>query len=253
MKMYRLAILFLSFCCLPFTVQAQQKDSLQNLVNRRQYAEAIVWADSLTALDSTDYVTMYTAGQAYDGLLRYRVAYDYYYHCYLMDTTNVDILNTLARTAINLGKAADAEYFFQKVLASDSLNFYTNYQLARLYYQLGDYEKAISIYQRLIEVNEQNPALLTALGDCYTKLGVTSNAFFSYFFAYNYNRENAGLASALINTMLRLGGNYIADALAICDTALYYNPGNRQLLRDKGQYHISPTHLQYNCRCVGDM
>jgi len=54
-----------------------------------------------------------------------------------------------------------------------------------------------------------------------------------YFSAYNHNRENAALASSTINSMLRIGGPYIEEAIAICDTALYYNPENRLLLQNK--------------------
>lgn len=230
---YRLAFLLLS-CVLPFTGQAQDGPGLQDLVNRKQYAVVVSKADSLTAADSASFSTMYAIGQAYEGMLRYRKAYDFYNHCYSMDTTNTDMLNTLARTAINSGKGSEAERLFRKVLDTDSLNFYENYQLGRLYYQIGEYEKAIGKYNYLIDYNEGNSALLAAVGDCYSKMEQYLPATMSYFFAYNYNRENAGLASSLINSMLRIGGDYVGEALLICDTALYYNPGNVQILRNKG-------------------
>lgn len=229
---YRLV--YLLFCVLPFIGQAQEENSLQELVNRKQYAAVIDKVETLTASDSSNFNTMYSIGQAYEGLLRYRKAYDFYHHCFYMDTTNIDVLNTVARTAINVGKGTEAEQLFRKVLETDSLNFYANHQLARLYYQTGDYEKSIKRYATLIEYNEQNSALLAGLGDCYTKMEQYFPAVSSYFLAYNYNRENAGLASNLINGMLRIGGDYTEEALAICDTALYYNPGNRQILRNKG-------------------
>lgn len=229
---YRLGILL--FCVLPFTGQAQKEVNLQELINRRQYTAVIDQVETLTASDSANFNTMYAIGQAYEGLLRYRNAYDFYRYCFNMDTTNTDILNTVARTAINVGKGSEAEKLFRKVLETDSLNFYANHQLARLYYQTGDYEKAIERYTTLIEYNEQNSTLLAGLGDCYNKMEQYFPAVASYFLAYNYNRENAGLASNLINGMLRIGGDYVEEALAICDTALYYNPENRQILRNKG-------------------
>ena len=60
-----------------------------------------------------------------------------------MDTTNVDALSSVARVAMNLGKASVAQDCFRKVLESDSTDFYANYQLARLYSQIGDYENAV--------------------------------------------------------------------------------------------------------------
>lgn len=227
-------LVFLFFCVLPFIGQAQDEPDWQALVNRKDFGTVIEKAEHLTAGDSANFTTMYAIGQAYEGMLRYRNAYNFYKYCFAMDTTNIDILNTLARTAINVGRGAEAEKLFYQVLATDSLNFYANYQLARLYYQTENYEKSITQYTTLIEYNDENPALLTGLGDCYTKLEQYFMATSSYFLAYNYNRENAGLASALINSMLRMGPDYAVEALAICDTALYYNPNNRQILRNKG-------------------
>lgn len=229
---YRLVLLLL--CVLPIIGQAQADRDWQDLVNRKQYTTVIDKVGTLTASDSANVSTMYAIGQAYEGLLRYRDAYQYYRYCFAMDTTNTDMLNTVARMAVSVGKAAEAEQLFRKVLENDSLNFYANHQLARLYYQTGDYEKAIDRYTNLIQYHEQNSALLAGLGNCYTKLEQYFPAVTSYFLAYNYNRENAGLASNLINSMLRLGGDYVEEAITICDTALYYNPGNRQILRNKG-------------------
>lgn len=215
----------LLLCCLIFPGNAQEFN-WQDLVNRKQYAAVIARADSLTPADSSDY----------EGMLRYRQAYDYYRLCLSMDTTNLDILNTLARTATNLGKAKDAERYFHKVLAADSLNFYANYQLARLYFQLGEYERAVDTYEKLQARNEDNTALYRAIGDCYSRLEQYPSATIAYFQAYNLNRENAGLAGALVNTLYRMGvgsPDYILEGVAICDTALIYNPGNRQLLRSK--------------------
>lgn len=221
------------FCCLAISGAAQEA-TLQDLVNRKQYAEAISRAGELTEDDSADFSTLYLLGQSYEGLLRYREAYGYYQQCLDMAPMNVDILNTIARIAINLGRAADAERYFHQVLDNDSTNFYANYQLARLYQQTGDYQRAIDIYEALLEQDESNSTLMRNTGDCYNRLENPMAATGYYFFAYSNNRENAALASTLINSMLRLGGDYLPDALAICDTALYYNPNNRILRQNKG-------------------
>jgi tetratricopeptide (TPR) repeat protein len=189
---------------------------------------------SVGKAQEADFATMNAKAQASESLLNYREAFGYYQYCLQMDTTNADILNALARIATNLGKASDAEYYFRKVLAADSTNFYANYQLARLYFQLGDYEKALEKYDYLLEQDEENPTLLRYQGDCYTRMENPLAAISSYFQAYSLNRENAGLAGTLINAMLRVGGDFAAEALAVCDTALSYNPGNRLLEQNKG-------------------
>lgn len=212
-----------------------QEPSLQDLLNSKQFDAVIARTGQLTAADSADYHTLYSIGQAHEGLLQYKKAFDLYEQCLQMDTTNVDMLNTLARTAINLGRATVAESYFQRVLERDTTNFYANYQLARMYQQVGDYEKAVDRYNYLLERDTTNTTLLRNKADCYNRMERYLSAVITYFKAYNYNRENAGLANTLINTMLKSGDDtLLQDALALCDTALYYNPENRMLLRTKG-------------------
>lgn len=102
---------------------------------------------------------------------------------------------------------------------------------------MGEYEKAVDAYEKLQAQNEDNTVLYRAIGDCYTRMEQYPSATTAYFQAYNLNRENAGLAVALVNSLYRMGASspdYISEGIAICDTALFYNPGNRQLLRSKG-------------------
>lgn len=231
----KFSLLLLFLCALPFAGQAQNSP-LQELVNKKQFAAVIAYADSLTPTDSADYATMSALGQAYEGMLRYKEAYKCYDYSLSKDTLNVDALNAVARVSMNLGKASVAERSFRKVLSQDSANFYANYQLARLYYQSGDYEKAVNQYTILRELDtlSVNPTIFSNLADCFAKMDDLQSATYNYFLAYQANRENAGLASTLINTLLRLGGPNVLDALEVCDTALYYNPGNRLLTRNKG-------------------
>lgn len=234
--MRKLMILWLvgCFCLAGYAQSSFSRQELQDLVNRKQYAVALACADSIRAASPVDYEALYVLGQAYEGMFRYPDAYTLYEQCLESDTTDIDYLNALARTAINLGRASEAERLFHKVLATDSTHFYANYQLARLYSQLGEYDKAIEKYEYLQEQDKDNAVLYRNIGDCCSRQDDWQGAAIAYFHAYNLNRENAGLASALINTLLRLGGDYVEEAVAVCDTALYYNPGNRLLRRNKG-------------------
>ena len=193
--------LLLFLCVLSLWGQAQSLN-LQELVNKKQFQEVVARADSLTPADSADYATMSAIGQAYEGLLRYKEAYQCFSHCLKMDTNNVDALNAVARNAINFGRIAEAKQCYRKVLGTDSMNFYANYQLARLYYQLGGTGPntmiALSLYARALELNP----------------------------------ENVRVASSLINTLLRMGDGQ--GALQVCDTALFYNPDNSQIRQSKG-------------------
>ena len=165
--------LLLFLCVLSLWGQAQSLN-LQELVNKKQFQEVVARADSLTPADSADYATMSAIGQAYEGLLRYKEAYQCFSHCLKMDTNNVDALNAVARNAINFGRIAEAKQCYRKVLGTDSMNFYANYQLARLYYQLGDYGRATEHYHILASIEGENPSILTGLADCHIKRGTAS-------------------------------------------------------------------------------
>ena len=237
MKLFIMRCLLLLTICFYTTplIGQVQIDSLQELLGKKEYAKVIALADSLSmASDSTDYELIYTVGQAYEGLLRYRQAHEYYSRCYRMDTTNVEILDLLANTAVNLGRVAEAEDFYQRMVAVDTTSFYANNRLAKFYYNVGEYEKAGTIYSYLVDTEGDNPALLTALGNCYIKQNMFQPAIYAYSLAYEHNRENVALAVSLINTMLIAGEESMPMALAVCDTALYYNPDNLNLLRNKG-------------------
>lgn len=225
--------LLLFLCVLPFTGQAQSS-ALQELVNNKQYILAAARADSLTHADSTDYTTMSAIGQAYEGLMRYKEAYLCFRHCLMMDTTNVDALNAVARSAANFGKIAEAKRCYRKVLETDSLNYYANLQLARLHYQLGDYGQATEYYHVLSSIEGENPSILTGLADCHIKRGGPNTliALELYGRALELNPENVRTASSLINILLQMGDG--KGALQVCDTALFYNPDNRQIRQSKG-------------------
>ena len=200
-----------------------QETGWQELVNRKQFAETIRMAGQLTPADSGDFKKMYALAQAYEGMLKYRQALDYFMLCLQMDSAGTDAIYALARVSVHLGKTQDAERYYLKVLeTSDSTDFYANYQLARLYYQLEDYDKAAGRYNLLLKRDTANASLLSGLGDCYTKSGALPFAALYYGQAFAANPENAGLGSALINTLLRMG--VAEDALAVCAVALEHNP-----------------------------
>ena len=227
-------ILSLILCILTFSGYAQGP-SLQELVNKKQFAAVIAQAGRLTAADSADYATMSAIGQAYEGMIRYKDAFRYYTHCLSLDTSNVDASNAVARMAMSLGKGTIAKDCFLKTLQTDSTDFYANYQLARLYFQQGEYENAVHRFRILCDQDTTfvNPTLYSNMGDCFLKMNSPSSAIICYFTAYDVNRENIGLANSLFNLLLRAGGANILDAIQVCDSALYYNPGNQLMMKNK--------------------
>ena len=230
MKKYVLSFLL----AILFIGHGTAQTDLQTWVNQRQY-EKVLAQSMLMDMDTLDYANLSAVGQAYEGMLSYKEAYRIYERCLSMDSSRVDALNSLARTAMSLGKMRVAEDCFQKTLAMDSANFYANYQLARVYALQGNYEQAIGQYLVLnrLDTTFVNPIVYNNMADCYQRLNDIPSAALCYLKAYQANKENAGIANSLVTCLLRLGKENIGSALAICDTALYYNPENRVLQRNK--------------------
>ena len=237
--MKRCILIIFSFLCCAITY-AQQSE-WRELIEKKQFEKVILHADNLLSADSADFSKMYLIGQAYEGLLKYKDAYNFFKQCYVLDSTRTDMLNTLARISGSLGLVGEAEKYYKQVVEYDSTNFYANYQLARLYVQIGNNHEGLKYYDFLLERDPENSVILRAKGDCYTRMDSLYQAMDCYYNAYNHNKENAPLASTLINTMLTLHNplfnNFAGAAYAICDTALYYNPGDITLRQKKAMIH----------------
>lgn len=211
-----------------------QSASLKDLVYRKKYAEVVKLSKTFTAADSANYETMFALAQAYEGLLKNKDAYRCYLYCLKKDSTNVDLLNAIGRTAGSLGHVEEALGCFQKVIYADSTDFYANYQMARLYMQQGNYEAAAYNFQYLMQFDEENSVLWKNLGDCQMMLpSGTVFAIMSYLEAFRLNPENPSLAHLVVNTLLPLGEEQLPVAIQVCDTALSYNPQHKMLIRDK--------------------
>jgi len=236
MKKLIFIVCFFAFC--GATLLAQHVE-WREFIENKQFEEVVSQAQNLQPADSADFLKMYLVGQAYEGLLKYKEAYNCYKQCYLLDSTRIDMLNTLARISVGLGKANEAERYYQMVLASDSANFHANYRLARLYISLERYEEGIKHYDILLEKDSANVTILWEIGDCYARFDI-GTALYYYNVAYSLNVENAVLANTLINTLLKVqNALLIGEALAICDTALSYNPGHKSLRRNQAMiYYI---------------
>ena len=209
-----------------------QRVALQELVDKRRYAEVMAYAATLQPADTADYATMYAIGQACEGMLKYRDAYRYYRRCLTIDSTRTDLLATASRMAANLGKTAEAETYLQQLRARDTTDFYANYQLARLYAQQGEYPKAIGRYEFLLRQDPENSVLMRLIGDCYNRMDYTVSAFRYYLNAFRREPENVSLAASLSNLLLLL--QEPEEAVSVCDTSLRYHPQSRLLLQSKG-------------------
>lgn len=211
------------------TLQAQ-RDDWQRMVDQKRFAEVLALAKSHP--DTTDFAALYAAGQAAEGLLKYRDAYHYYRRCPTTDSARTELLVALARTAGAIGQTDEAEHYLLQLRARDTADFYANHQLARFYDRQGDTERAMAYYEKLLASDPQNPVLMRNVADCARQLGRKGVAMVTYMEAFQVEPENALAAAALANYMLSM---QLADiALEVCDKALSYHPRHRALRRNRG-------------------
>ena len=144
------------------TLQAQ-RDDWQRMVDQKRFAEVLALAKSHP--DTADFAALYAAGQASEGLLKYRDAYRYYMRCSAADSARTELLVALARTAGTIGRTDEAERYLLQLRAHDTADFYANHQLARLYDRIGETERAIAFYQALLMRDPTNPTLMRAMAD----------------------------------------------------------------------------------------
>lgn len=244
--------MLVSLMGMPAFVSAQQQSAIwRDWLDKKQYEKVVADTLSLHPIDTADFLKMYLLGQAYEGLLRYKKAYACYRHCYVVDSMRTDMLNTLARISVQLGKGKEAEMYYKRVLQQDSTDFYANYQLARLYVQMDNPNAAMSYYDYLLDKDPENAVILQAKGDCYTRIDSLMAAKGCYLEAFELNMENASLASTLINVLLTLydpiENDFLTTAQLVCDTALFYHPQNRSLRQKKAMiYYRQKEYLQAN-------
>ena len=238
MKRFCFFILFFYYVVPVFAQQSEWRD----LIDNKQFGEVISQSAGMQPADSADFTKMYFVGQAYEGLLRYKDAYDCYIHCYKLDSTRIDMLNTLARISGSLGRIREAEAFYKEVIEYDNTNFYANYQLGRLLVQRGKNAEGMKYFDYLLENDSLNSILLRAKGDCYLNVDSLEEALDCYYKAYYNNVENASLASANINLLLKLYipmfNNYLETAFLICDTAMFYNPDDITLRQNNAMLYF---------------
>ena len=229
---------YILFFCSGISTFAQQSE-WRELIDNKQFEKVISQVANLQPADSADFSKMFLIGQAYEGLLKYRDAYNCYKQCYVLDSTRTDMLNTLARISGYIGRAKEAEKYYKQVVGFDSTNFYANYQLARLYVQQQKFAEGMKYYDFLLERDTTNSALIRAKGDCYVLMDSLSEAVALYGPAFYRNVEDASLALVYSNTLLKLGSMPDAEeALLVCDLALYFNPEDLALRQKKAMIHF---------------
>ncbi|MDL2265705.1 hypothetical protein LJC57_05165 [Parabacteroides sp. OttesenSCG-928-G07] len=99
--------LILGFCCFSYQLFAQNTIAQEN---NEVLMDSVIQDREI--LDMSNYDILFELGQEAENRLKYKDAYRYYKYCLALDSTNVELLNILARTATNLGRANEAAGYF---------------------------------------------------------------------------------------------------------------------------------------------
>lgn len=101
-------------------------------------------------------VTAKTQGQ-------HDVAFDFFRHCYQIDSTNAGLLNELGMYYSLLNKPKEAVAYFKKAVNQDSSNYYYLNNLADCYAELKQFDRAAEIYEQLTVLKPDKPDTYLAL------------------------------------------------------------------------------------------
>lgn len=210
-------------------LQLQAQDSsLQEKLRSKQYEKIIGLIPELSAADSANAEITNTIAQAYEGMMDYRNAYNWY-KMNMPETKSTEYLLSIGKVSMLLGRDGEAKGYFENAIAQDSTNFYARYQLGQIARVEENMDEAIDIFERLSFKYPSNVNLHTTLADCYLRQKDGGRAAYALLTAHKLNRENPDIAANLANLILKIDGKP-SDAVIVCDSTLRYAPNNKKLL-----------------------
>ena len=205
-----------------------QDSSLQDKLRSKQYEKIIGLIPELSAADSANAGITNTIAQAYEGMMDYRNAYNWY-KMNMPETKSIEYLLSIGKASMLLGRDGEAKGYFENAIAQDSTNFYARYQLGQIARAEENMDEAIDIFERLSFKYPANVNLHTTLADCYLRQKDGARAAYALLTAHKLNRENPDIAANLSNLILKIEAK-ASDAVIVCDSTLRYTPNNKKLL-----------------------
>lgn len=223
--------------CLILSVSslAQTRDYIQ-LINNHKTQKIESLPDSVLKQLAT----------AYEAVNIHKMALTTFEELYKRDTLNEQSILNLARINTSLGNYNSSIECLYKIYQNDTTNLYLQYQLAEAYIRNGEFENSLKFTEKAKQLDSTNYYVWNLEAQTYQTLNKNDKALKCYTKALELNRPSATLAMRYLTliTKKEMTDTMINNALSVCDSALYYNPNDKRILRIKGQIMFSCNHYQ---------
>jgi tetratricopeptide (TPR) repeat protein len=123
-------------------------------INNKQ--EAVNNADmalKYATVDSIKKQTHLVRGDAKQGLLAYKDAYEEYKKVLSFDSTDIAALNNISLSLLELNRATEGLTYLERILRIDSVNIAAICNFGYIYQRQGNYEKSITYYKKALKLD----------------------------------------------------------------------------------------------------
>ncbi len=145
------------------------------------YGAALLAYHEALLYDSTAAAIHFSLGRNYLRLGKEESASRILEKCLKLDPNHFEAKTLLANLYAKWGRIQKAEQYFKEILAPDSSNLNTCFNLALLYLQKDEKEKAAGMYEKILNCQEFiNPQIILALGEIYLELNNFEKSAITY-------------------------------------------------------------------------
>lgn len=213
-------------------IYSQNQSLIQKLelhILKGQNDSAIVVADSILKLDSTNWLVNFYIGKSYKAKYKYFDAIRYYEKAIELDSANAIIENALAQTYDFIGKDEDAINIYYDQYLRDTTLLDPIINLAKIFRKNKEYASAIHYYQKAVAIDPTNFYYHKQLAFCYNKINIPVGAIYSYQTALILNPYDASMYIQLANILNT--ERAFKDAIETCNQGLKIYEDNHQMLK----------------------
>ena len=219
----------ISFSGNVFCQNISKTDSLQSLIEKYQFDDAIKLANRYLSKDSSNIRILLMKGKAQSSGYMLKDAVETYKKVLVLDPENIINLQELVNTFKNLGAFDSSMVYSKKQTVIQPENSFFKEQLAELYYSNKNFIAAINVLKLLDKPN--NFYILKQIGNCYFELENMDSAKVYYTRAGQLFPMDAFVNQKLINTYIKLHDYNMG--LEIAEKFLSKDSANTKILKLK--------------------
>ena len=173
------------------------------------------------ATGDTDKITLYmNRGAAKNSIRDFKGAYDDFHAAYLIDSSNVGILNNLAMVCQDVGKGDQTLGYLFRILKLNSTEISVYGNIGFAYQNMGDFKKAAEYFDKALKIQPNDPYSYSNRGYNWYKLGDYDKAMEDIEQSLTLYPENSYAIKT--KALILIAQNKIEKACYFLDKALDY-------------------------------